>query len=50
MGTVTDILEAVVDCCVEQSVKNGVGSDALDVIGSIIATVGAQNPQLVAGL
>jgi len=49
LGTVTETLETVVDCFFEQGIKNGNGSAGLDVIGSIISTMAAQNPQLVSG-
>lgn len=49
IGKVSDIIEAVVGYCVEQSVKAGITSNRLDVIGSIVIAIASQNPQLVAG-
>lgn len=52
----------VIACCIDQSVKSGVGSERLEIIGSIAAALGislcwfllifflaSQNPQIVSG-
>jgi len=49
IGSVTDILELVIDCLIKQGTKYGVGSPELEIIGSICITVSAKNTQYVAG-
>ena len=49
IGTVPEIIEFVIDCCVQQSLKTKGDTYRLDVIGSIMASMASKNPQIVSG-
>eukprot|EP01119_Soliformovum_irregulare_P019017 TRINITY_DN5943_c0_g1_i1.p1 TRINITY_DN5943_c0_g1~~TRINITY_DN5943_c0_g1_i1.p1 ORF type:complete len:2529 (-),score=855.67 TRINITY_DN5943_c0_g1_i1:42-7628(-) len=49
VGTVTEILETVIDCIIEQGLKSGIGSSELETLGAILTTLASQNSVLVSG-
>lgn len=49
IGTVPDIIELAIDCCVAQAIKSKSDPARVDVVGSIVASMSSKNAQIVSG-